>query len=63
LILANKIDLSKADNIEQILGLHNILNKPFALRFCSAHNGEGLKDAFNWLCVELEKNKTHTSGN
>ncbi|MHA1303448.1 MAG: ADP-ribosylation factor family protein [Candidatus Heimdallarchaeaceae archaeon] len=58
LILANKQDLPdsiQAPMLIQLLGLHfELKNRTFAVFDCSALNGMGVKEAFNWLVNELE---------
>mmetsp|Transcript_20392 Transcript_20392/g.23110 ORF Transcript_20392/g.23110 Transcript_20392/m.23110 type:complete len:178 (+) Transcript_20392:208-741(+) len=60
LVFANKQDLSDAVPVKMIcdrLGLHKLRNREWYIQSCSALNGDGLHEGFDWLSKALKAKK------
>ena len=58
LIYANKQDLVlaiPAEEIEELLSLDMICDRPWTIAACSAKDGEGLQDGLQWLMENVDK--------
>jgi len=59
LFFANKIDIKTSINLNDIrkeLELESIRNKSWHIFECSAHNGNGIENGFEWLVEEIKNN-------
>lgn len=57
LIFANKQDLKTAMNADEItleLELHSIRNRNWQIQNCSALDGMGLQEGFQWLAQSIQ---------
>ena len=58
LIFANKQDLLQAvpaDEISEMLSLHNIRDRSWTIQACSAKAGEGLQEGMEWVVQNIQK--------
>lgn len=58
LIFANKQDLLQAlpaNEISEVLSLHNIRDRTWTIQACSAKVGEGLQEGMEWLVQHINK--------
>jgi len=58
LIFANKQDLLQAvpaNEISEVLSLHNIRDRTWTIQACSAKEGEGLQEGMEWLVQNIQK--------
>ena len=63
LVLANKQDLRDAmpaGELSTKLGLHNIRDHNWHIQSCSAKEGTGLKEGFDWLAQQVQEAKAQS---
>eukprot|EP00933_Yihiella_yeosuensis_P019073 TRINITY_DN15492_c0_g7_i1.p1 TRINITY_DN15492_c0_g7~~TRINITY_DN15492_c0_g7_i1.p1 ORF type:complete len:181 (+),score=57.50 TRINITY_DN15492_c0_g7_i1:78-620(+) len=60
LVFANKQDLlqaTPADEITDVLGLHNIKDRTWTIQAASAKSGDGLQEGMEWLVAQCQAGK------